>query len=461
MATVNELVTALGFELKPDALKNINSVEVGLSHLQDAVGKLGRMLTDGLSMKDYFGGALTRSQDILNSAKAIGMSTDALQEWQYAAKASGVSAEAVISDIENLRANFFMTEKGLLNLADSFKKMSAGSAYWYGNMYGLSKDTVLMLRQGSAALKELQDEAHRTGAITPLEEIENAVKLNKELEKRKLQLQKVVDTIVLKVSPAITKLFEKFDAWLAEDPGRAEMVLQGITGALIGLASSEILSGLGSLINFIKSLMLSIVALGPYAAVIGGVGAAAYALYKDFQRFQNGEDSWIDWDNSPVGLFIRGFIDGLQDAYGWLNKVMDKFIDWVMETKKPDLNQKTKFDDLSAQEKDDIVKGRKTYKEVWADKFWSQYNAQTNPEITASGSLANEVSLKPSSIQSLAETINQQASAMGPSLPNKETVFTGTTVNVYSSQDFGEIMNGLQDTLMNTNESGIVLNMIQ
>ena len=80
MATVNELVTALGFELKPDALKNINNFEVGISHLQDAVGKLGRMLTGGLSMKDYFSNALGRSQDIMNSAKAIGMSTDALQE---------------------------------------------------------------------------------------------------------------------------------------------------------------------------------------------------------------------------------------------------------------------------------------------------------------------------------------------------------------------------------------------
>lgn len=167
MATVNELVTAWGFELKPEALKNINTVEVGLSHLQDAVGKLGRILTDNLSMKDYFVGALGRSQDIINSARAIGMSTDALQEWQYAAKASGVSAESVISDIENLRANFFMSEKGMLRLADSFKKMSAGSAYWYGNMYGLSKDTVLMLRQGSAALKQMQDEAHKVGAITP------------------------------------------------------------------------------------------------------------------------------------------------------------------------------------------------------------------------------------------------------------------------------------------------------
>lgn len=459
MAVVSELITELGIDVKREALKKIDDFEGKITKLAGSFEKIGHIFTGDLNINDYFGGALDRSQDILNSAKAIGMSTDALQEWQYAAKASGVSAEAVISDIENLRANFFMTEKGLLRLADSFKKMSAGSAYWYGNMYGLSKDTVLMLRQGSAALKELQDEAHRTGAITPLEEIENAVKLNKELEKRKLQLQKIVDTIVLKVSPAITKLFEKFEAWLAEDPGRAEMVIQGITAALIGLTASNITNGILNIISTITPLLKLV--SGPWGMAITAISGGIYSLYKDFQRFQNGEESWIDWDNSPVGLFIRGFIEGLQDASDWLDKVIGKTVDWIMETKKPELDQKTKFDDLTAQEKDDIVKGRKTFDEIKANRFWSQYNAQTNPEIVASGSLANEVSLKPSSIQSLAETINQHASAMGPSLPGKETVFTGTTVNVYSSQDFGEIMNGLQDTLMNTNESGIVLNMIQ
>lgn len=327
MATVNELVTALGFELKPDALKNINNFEVGISHLQDAVGKLGRMLTGGLSMKDYFSNAIGRSQDIINSAKAIGMSTDALQEWQYAAKASGVSAESVISDIENLRANFFMTEKGMLRLADSFKRMSAGGAYWYGNMYGLSKDTVLMLRQGSAALKQMQDEAHKMGAITPKEEIEKAAKLNAELEKRKIALQKIVDTIILKVAPVVEKMLKKFDEWMAADPGRAQLVIEGITAALVGLASSQILSGVTSLVNFIKSFGIGLVSLSPGGAILAGIATALYGLYKDFQNFKNGGDSLLPWDAiikdfEMAADKIAGVIDGIKEKW-------NAFKDWL------------------------------------------------------------------------------------------------------------------------------------
>jgi hypothetical protein len=334
MATVNELVTALGFELKPDALKNINNFEVGISHLQDAVGKLGRMLTGGLSMKDYFSSALGRSQDIMNSAKAIGMSTDALQEWQYAAKASGVSAESVISDIENLRANFFMSEKGMLRLADSFKRMSAGGAYWYGNMYGLSKDTVLMLRQGSAALKQMQDEAHKVGAITPQEEIEKAAKLNAELEKRKVALQKVVDTIILKVAPVVEKMLKKFDEWMAADPGRAQLVIEGITAALVGLASSEILSGLGAVVNLVKSLALGILNAGPLALILAGVGTAAIAMYKDFQNYKENGESLIPWDKLIKGAeaakeTLSNFCDDMkrmwEESPEWLQVLIKGF----------------------------------------------------------------------------------------------------------------------------------------
>lgn len=336
MATVNELVTALGFELKPDALRNINKIEVGLSHLQDAVGKVGRALTGGLSMKDYFTGALGRSQDIINSAKAIGMSTDALQKWQYAAKASGVSSDSIIGDLQNLNANYFMTEKGVLRLADSFKKMSAQGANWWGNQLGLSQETILMLRQGSAAIKEFFNEAHQTGAITPEEELIKAAKINAELEKRKLSLQKIVDTIVLKVAPVVEKMLKQFDEWMAEDPGRAQLVIEGITAALIGLTSSQILSGIGTFINLIKSFGVGLVSLSPGGVILAGIGASVYGLYKDFKKFKEGGDSILPWksiieDFEIASEKVGEFIDGIKDKW-------NKFKEWL----KGEEGQKTK-----------------------------------------------------------------------------------------------------------------------
>lgn len=484
MATVNELVTALGFELKPDAVKNINKIEVGISHLQDAIGKLGKSLTDGLSMKDYFAGALGRSQDIMNSARAIGMSTDALQEWQYAAKASGVSAQSVISDIENLRANFFMSEKGMLRLADSFKKMSAGSAYWYGNMYGLSKDTVLMLRQGSAALKQMQDEAHRIGAITPQEELERAAKLNADLEKRKIALQKIVDTIVLKVTPAITKVFDRFDAWLAADPGRAELLIQGITGALIGLASSEVLSGIGTLVNLVKSLMIGITAMGPYAAVLTGVGAAVYGLYKDFQNFQEQGESIMPWNKilqgaesakeifqnlkkifddlwesvkrfadefpalgnvfNSIGETIEGSLDA---AWRMIQSIMGSFgvmIDWIANDRTWD-GLKDRFGAL--------------YEGTWEGfgKNTSENSISSVPVIDNSPGkvLASEVGLKPSTIKGLSEVLREATTTPMPAAAPtvRDANFNGANINIITGASSEEIVDVLTSLGGNVSES--------
>ena len=491
MATVNELVTALGFELKPDALKNINKIEVGLSHLQDAIGKLGRMMTGGLSMKDYFLNVLGRSQDIVNSAKAIGMSTDALQEWQYAAKASGVSAESVISDIENLRANFFMTEKGMLRLADSFKKMSAGGAYWYGNMYGLSKDTVLMLRQGSAALKQMQEEAHKVGAITPQEEIEKAAKLNAELEKRKASLQKIVDTIVLKMAPVVEKMLKRFDDWMAADPGRAQLAIEGITAALIGLASSEILSGLGAVVNLIKSLTLGILNAGPLALTLAGVGAAAYAMYKDFQSYKENGDSLIPWDKlikgaeeakntlsgfcddmkrmweeSPewIQVLIKGFGEGLVDAIhsAWsaVQELMGGLVllaDWALTDRSWNgLKERMAALHEGAWEwlnpKVPQTKGYVTEPkpiETISKGVVAQYVGSSNKIEDSLYSLSNkmptEVSIKSTSVRAIVEAMQEMntSPALATTSVNKSADFNGANINIITGATSEDIIDVL------------------
>ena len=191
-----------------------------------------------------------------------------------------------------------------------------------------------MLRQGSAALKQMQDEAHKMGAITPQEEIEKAAKLNAELEKRKIALQKIVDTIILKVAPVVEKMLKKFDEWMAADPGRVELVIQGITAALMGLASSEILSGLGAVVNLVKSLALGILNAGPLALMLAGVGTAAIAMYQDFQNYKENGESIIPWDKLIKGAedakeMLSGFFDDMKrmwkESPEWLQVLIKGF----------------------------------------------------------------------------------------------------------------------------------------
>lgn len=363
MAVINELITELGINLKEGSVKKIDEIEGKISGLTESFEKIGKTMTGGLGIKDFFGGALGRAQDIMNSAKAIGFSTKSLQEWQYAAKASGVSAESVISDLDNLHTNFFMSEKGVLRLADSFKRMSIEGARWWGNQLGISDQTVLMLRQGSGAIKDLQAEAHKMNAIIPEEELEKARKMNLELEVRKEQFRKLADMAAYRLIPIANKLLETFNKWMGDDPARTEMVIQGITAALITLTSSSVINGILNLLSTLtpianifskisKGAISAIGAIAKFAlkgpahlllvsAAIGAVALAGKALYDDFQKYKKGEDSFVPWgkfenaagkakkaladfreemervwNESPEGLrvFIKGFGEGLVDA---------------------------------------------------------------------------------------------------------------------------------------------------
>lgn len=459
MATVNELVTALGFELKPDAIKNINTMQVGISHLQDAVGKLGKMLTDGKSFTDFFSSTLTRSQDLENTAKAIGLSADALQEWQYAATASGVSASAVTDDLDHLHNEMFLSEKGVLNLADSFKKMSAEGARLYGSRIGLSRDTILLLRQGSEAIKDLQARAPK---LTD-EQIKKNTELKKKIEASKKELETLAQTVVSKVTPSLLKMFETFNNWLGDDPERTEIIIQGITVALASLAGAQILTGIGEVVGFVKSLGIGLASLGPGGAILAGIGVAIYGLYKDFQTYREGGESFLPWE-TIVGDFqiaadkIAETIDGIKNK--WL-----QFKDWL----KTEEGQKTKekvtgYGSAIWKAEKELVKGSVTA--AWDLANWG--GAFIGGALNTKGGflrpfdmVRNAFAMGNLSLQN-SETLRNAGwdKYFSPSPTNKSVEFSGAVINVYSSQNFGDIMSSIQNEV-NGNNSGPVISNIQ
>ena len=453
MATVNELVTALGFELKPDAIKNINTMQVGISHLQEAVGKLGKMFTGGKSFTDFFSSTLIRSQDLENTAKAIGLSADALQEWQYAATASGVSAESVTQDLDHLHNEMFLSEKGVLNLADSFKKMSAEGARLYGSRIGLSRDTILLLRQGSEAIKDLQARAPK---LTD-EQIKKNAELKKKIEASKKELETMAQTVVSKATPALLKMFEAFNNWLGDDPERTEIIIQGITVALASLAGSQILTGIGEVVGFVKSLGVGLVSLGPGAGILAGIGVAIYGLYKDFQAYKEGGESLLPWE-TIVGDFeiaadkIAEALDDIKDKWrqfkGWLNSEQGSHAKGAAKA-------------VWEAEKELIIGSSKA---AWEIVNWG--GALIGGALNTKGGLLRPVDMMKNaltmgnlSLQN-SETLRNAGwdKYFLPSPTNKSVEFSGAVINVYSSQNFGDIMSSIQNEVYGNNSGPVTMN---
>lgn len=429
MATVTELITELGINVQEGSLKKIDAFEKKLTGVSGALDKIGKWFTGGKSFADFFSGVLTTSQGLENTAKAIGLSTDALQEWQYAATASGVSASAVTEDLDHLHNEMFLSEKGVLNLADSFKKMSAEGARLYGSRLGISRDTVLLLRQGSEAIKELQARAPK---LTD-EQIKKNAELNRKLEASKKELETIAQTVVSKVTPALLKIFDSFNQWLGDDPQQTEFVIKGITVALAGLAAANIVTGILNLTSALTPLM------GPHG-IFALVSAAAIALYKDFELFQNGGKSLIPWEPIVEACEkIRNALDGI--GLGIINDA----VEGIWKTLQSAIGGVGVFVDWLANDRS--WAGLQDRLKALDEGIW---NGSTR-------SLKKEIGLPSGNGGAVFDALGGNALMTAGTAP--ATTFTGTTVNIYSSQNIGEIMNGLNETL--SNESGPVLSLIQ
>ena len=277
MATVNELITAFGFELKDDTLRKMNYVETGIEKISYATEKLGKFFTGGRGIVEYFKQFVGASNELINLSKATGMSTSSLQQWQYAADKVGVSADNVVSDLANLTNRFGMTKKQIFSLADDMKKGGRFYAQQVGGDLGLSQDTITLLREGAAALKQYGFEAVKMGAITNQETLKKTAELHRKAAIAMRSLGKATDEVVAKAVPGISKLMTSFNNWLGENP---DTKINIITTSLVAMTSLSIISGLASLATNLTLVAKGMAAIAAVAAtkvgaLIFGVGAGS------------------------------------------------------------------------------------------------------------------------------------------------------------------------------------------
>lgn len=407
--TVNELITSLGFEIKPEAIKKINDFQVSIDSLKNGLQELGKFSTMGMDLTDFVKGTLSFSNEVANLSKTLDMSTKSIQLWQYAAEASGVSSQTVMRDIQHLRTNFRMTEKGVLNLANSFKKMSAGGAYFYGQMYGISEDTVLMLRQGKDAIEALKSEGEKRKAFLDDEEINKAKELNNQIQALKIAFVKMSQTVIAQVVPKLKPLIDSFTKFLEKNP---DIVVDAIKGGLLALAAGETVSKLEKVVGIIKDISLGLIGIIAFAKMLGGsvvIGA--------------------------IGTFTTA-IAGLSAAFGGFSLGLQAFDNLINGTNKPTWLEDffAPFGEWAA-EKMGIEKGS-----------WAKYKTGEN--------LQKETGISTPQPNLSTNPVDTSSSRF----LGKDITFSGTTVNIYSALQPTEIIKDVATNMGGTDQRGLGLN---
>ena len=321
MAVVDELVTVLSTVLGDGSEKAVDTYKKGLDGVVATVKEATKrfaMAATGLTA--FVAGAVNSAASIQKVSETTGVSTDALQEWAYAAKSVGVSASAVESDLAKTQKQAMWTGRSLESWADTFKGMSAPQANMWGDAIGISPDTVRLLREGREGIAALRKEAHSVGAVISPEDLKRAAQLKTSVMSLTTQLRAFGTTIAIGTLPMIDKLVTSFKEWLNVNK---EWVASNITKFLenLGRVFNELWEDGKKLVDWFKetlgpigdfgkklweatdwakllkgALVLLVAYFAPAIAAFGlAVGAviALSAAFEDFIAFLEGKDSII------------------------------------------------------------------------------------------------------------------------------------------------------------------------
>lgn len=369
MAVVDELVTLLSFKTSPGTEKAIKSIKDGISTLKSEVTKWAAAATAaGAATSAFLLSASDKAIELQKLSQSTNLSTDSLQQWQYAAEAVGASSAAVTSDLESLLKTMSSPIPGELNMelmmlgvsvhnasgqlrgadevlkdvGDKLNKMSSARAVQWAERVGISNDTLMLLKQGRQGLSELFEEAQLVGAIIPADAIERGAELSKSIKTLKTVFQALGNSIALSFAPNLKKVVDNFKQFLINN---AEFVRQGLGITIDGVSRGfgrfwdilvKIKDGFVALLQPMQPFLKNMDAVKVVAGLVTGALAGFLALMAPaIIQF-----AAVGAAIAGVSLVIEDFITWLQGGESVIGDIVNAFSNWM--DKFPELKEDLK-----------------------------------------------------------------------------------------------------------------------
>lgn len=134
-----------------------------ISGLKEAVGKAGAAIGGGLlvsSLKNMVTDLVEQGSALNDLSQQLGINTDDLQAWQFAAKLNGVEAGELSASLTKLQKNMVDNAKGGAESGGAFQKLGVSLRDAHGNM----RDTTEVLYDTGLAIAKLPPGAEQTAA---------------------------------------------------------------------------------------------------------------------------------------------------------------------------------------------------------------------------------------------------------------------------------------------------------
>lgn len=393
------------------ASRAANRVGREFGNMTAEIGRLARNAAIGVGL---VGGAIFKLADdtatlgdkVAKSADAIGMGVEAFQELRYAAERSGVNIATFDSSMVAFSKRLGEAAEGTGAAADALEKLGLSAQ----DLINMAPEDVLelvaermqgietpaeraaiaadlfsragvgmvnMLRDGSAGLQQLREDAQATGYVLSEEAARDAETFKDRLLDAQLTVKGLKNTIGAELMPVVTEMMVEFGTFMRNNRDDVTAFAEALAGGLrdavpvigqivSGLAdvSSIVGQGVAALADFVGGwenlgailgvVMASkaIAAVGRFGASVWSLGRAMLALGPAMPAVAAGIKAiGVALAANPIGLAvaaiaagaaliltnweaiepkIRPILDGIGAAFTSLRSAAEPVIDWVV-----------------------------------------------------------------------------------------------------------------------------------
>ncbi len=333
MSALRELLARFDVDTG-DAKKKMQDVGASIGELKGAFSEIGKSILTAFSfhkVKEFIEGQIELGSRVNDLSAKLGVGTDELQQFQFAAGLVGVEGESAAQALGFLNKNMGEALSGgaeqaktfaelgvklkdthgdvrelgdvIPDLADAFKGMNSQQERTATAMklFGKSGAQLLpLLQDGSEGLAKMKEEFELLGGGMQKDFIEKADEAGDEIDKMKFAMTGLKSRIALAVLPTVTEFAKKGQALtigmikMTKETNLAKFAW-GALGIVMAAAFVKMIIGWTKFLGLIPkggNIWSSLFKLGEIGLIIAAVIAVALA-FEDLWVMINGGDSVI------------------------------------------------------------------------------------------------------------------------------------------------------------------------
>ena len=361
---LRELLAAFGV--------NTGQAKVALKELDKSIGvtkgalstlaktALGAFSTHAL--KDFLGEQIELGSKLNDTSEKLGLSTDELQKFQFAAGQMGVDADQAAQSLGFLNKNIGEAIAGqkeavqsfaslgveikdgagnvrelgdiIPDVADAFQKMGSDQerAATAMKLFGRSGQALIpLLKLGSEELREMNKQFDDLGLGIGEDFIKAADEAGDKLDILKLGFRALKTRIALEVLPGITELAKKFSGWVGwairaskeTNIVKYAWIAMGIAGVVaLGKIGASWAKTLG-LMKGNAGILRTVFSLGELGLIVAAVALLALAFEDIFTMVEGGESVIGEFLTETLGVqYTTELVNTLRKSFDDLKPVM-------------------------------------------------------------------------------------------------------------------------------------------